>query len=121
MTTNEPNPEPRIKSWLVQELIWLLGTLFTGLLILPAMVYVVGVRLFGAYKGSGPAAGITAFYGDFAQDLVTAHLSSWTVALGPLVLTYLLRLILRLPPPNLAALWQMLPGTSKSSGSSKSG
>ncbi|MES1195578.1 MAG: hypothetical protein ABUL58_01375 [Steroidobacter sp.] len=84
------------KPWLAQELIWLLGSLVGGLLVLPAMIYAVGTRMFGAYKGSG--AGITAFYSDFAHDLATAHLASWALVLGPLVLVYGLRLTLGMLP-----------------------
>ena len=93
MTNTELHAEMPKKSRLIQELIWLLGSLFTGLLVLPALIYAAGLLVFGAYRGSGTTSGITAFYGDYANDLVTAHLSSWTVALGPLVLVILLRLI----------------------------
>ena len=89
------NDQPALiasKPWLAQELIWLLGSLLTGLLVLPAMIYVVGTRMFGGYKGSGD--GISAFYAGFAQDLATAHVSSWTLVLGPLVLVYAVRLVL---------------------------
>jgi len=84
------------KPWIVQEMIWLLGSLLGGLLILPAMIYVVGTRMFGVYKGSG--VGIGAFYSDFAHDLATSNLSSWTLALGPLLMIYLVRLILGMLP-----------------------
>ena len=84
------------KPWLAQELIWLLGSLLGGLLVLPAMIYAVGTRMFGAYKGSGT--GIGAFYSDFAHDLATAHLTSWTLVVGPLILMYLLRLTLGMLP-----------------------
>lgn len=97
--------QPRKPFRLAQELIWLLGSILTGLLVLPAMIYAVGLKIFGSYKGSGTATGIAAFYADYAHDLSTAHLSSWTVAVGPLVLIYALRLILGLPPLNFSRFW----------------
>lgn len=86
---------PRI----VHELIWAISSLLGGLTVLPALVYLVGTRLFGAYKGSGT--GLGAFYTDFAHDLAKGELSSWVLALGPFVLITILRLLLRsipLPP-----------------------
>lgn len=105
ITDNLNLQQPRKPFRLAQELIWFLGSILTGLLVLPAMIYVVGVKMFDAYKGSGTATGITAFYADYAHDLATAHLSSWTVAVGPLVLIYILRLILGLPALNFSRLW----------------
>lgn len=89
---------PPLRPWLAQELIWTLGSLLAGLLILPAIIYAVGLRMFGIYRGSNGSTGIGAFYSDFAHDLASAHLPSWTLALGPLVLVYVLRLILGMLP-----------------------
>jgi hypothetical protein len=97
MIMSEDSPQaPAPRPWIVQELIWLLGSILGGLLVLPAMIYVVGTRMFGAYKGSGT--GIGAFYSDFAHDLSMSNLPSWTLALGPLLMIYLLRLILGVLP-----------------------
>jgi len=89
------------KSLLAQELIWTLGGLLAGLLVLPAMIYVVGLRMFGPYKGVGSATGLTAFYADYAHDIAAAHLPACTLAIGPLVLVYLVRLILGYVPVNI--------------------
>ena len=105
ITDNLNLQQPRKPFRLAQELIWLLGSIVTGLLVLPAMIYMVGVKMFDSYKGTGTATGITAFYADYAHDLATAHLSSWTVAIGPLLLIYILRLILGLPASNFSRLW----------------
>ena len=82
------------RSLVAQELIWSLGSLLAGLLLVPAMVYLVGSRMFGAYKGSGAIAGLSGFYSDYARDLGSLHLTAWTLALGPIVLVYAIRLIL---------------------------
>src|SRR6185369_15808949 len=82
------------KSPLAQELIWSLGSLLAGLLLLPAMINLVGSRMFGEYKGAGAISGIGGFYSDYAHDLGALHLTAWTLALGPIVLVYALRLIL---------------------------
>ncbi len=116
MTHTELHAETPKKSRLIQELIWLLGSLFTGLLVLPALIYAAGLLVFGAYRGSGTTSGITAFYGDYANDLVTAHLSSWTVALGPLVLVILLRLIFAMKTLPLPSWWPDALRNTTSSG-----
>ncbi|HEX2586210.1 MAG TPA: hypothetical protein VHL14_13865 [Steroidobacteraceae bacterium] len=92
-TPDNPNP-PINKSLLAQELIWTLGSLLTGLLILPALIYAVGVRMFGVYKSVGATTGLAAFYADYAHDIVAARLTACTLAIGPLVLVYLVRLAL---------------------------
>lgn len=83
---------------LVHELIWAISSLLGGLILLPALVYLVGTRLFGAYKGSGT--GIGAFYADFSHDLAKGELSAWALVVGPLIMIAVLRLLLRsLPMP----------------------
>lgn len=90
------------KHWLEQELIWLLATLLAGVVVLPALTYLVGSHVFGAYQTGG---GLVAFYRAFSRDLADAHLNAWIVALGPLLLVYMLRLILGLLPFELP-LWR---------------
>lgn len=91
------------KSPLAQELIWTLGSLLTGLLILPALIYLVGTVMFGAYKSAGSAKGLAAFYVDYAHDIAAAHLSAWILAVGPLLLVYFVRLVLGHVP--ISTLW----------------
>jgi hypothetical protein len=106
---NDEQPQPQIlKPWLAQEVIWLLGSLLGGLLILPAVIYVVGSRMFGPYKGSDASIGISAFYSDFAHDLASTHLSALIIAFGPVVIVYLLRLSLGMLPIDLTMLRKLL-------------
>lgn len=66
--------------------------LAVGLFALPALIYWVGTTLLGGY-GLAADAGIGTFYGDFFGDLATLSGRAWTLALGPLVIISLLRLI----------------------------
>jgi len=61
-----------------------------GVLILPALIYVVGAKILGAY-GGGP--GISSFYGDFFRNLISGGLRTWFIVLGPYLLLAVLRLI----------------------------
>lgn len=89
--------------------------LAVGLFVMPALVYWVGLALLGPYGGGGGSGnGLGTFYGDFFGDLASASGRAWTLALGPLALVSLLRLIF-LPRPasdeadNDAALRQSYP------------
>jgi hypothetical protein len=64
--------------------------LAVGLFGLPAAIYVVGVLILGPYK---PGAGLLQFYGDFFGDLAKPTLRAWVIALGPLVLISIVRLL----------------------------
>lgn len=61
-----------------------------GLFVLPALIYAVGILLLGPY---GEGAGMGRFYGDFFSDLIEPSGRAWALALGPLVLILVLRLI----------------------------
>jgi hypothetical protein len=61
-----------------------------GLFLMPALIYTVGVLLLGPY---GENAGMGSFYADFFGDLVEPSVRAWTLALGPLVLVSVLRLL----------------------------
>lgn len=79
---------------------FLLGSVLLGLglFAMPAVVYLVGVSLFGPY---GERAEMGRFYGDFFGDLATGSFRAWLLLLGPLVIISLLRLIfLRRPVPE---------------------
>jgi len=94
-STDETSLTPSVnKSPLAQELIWMLGSLLTGLLILPALIYAVGTRMFGIYKSISASTGLVAFYADYAHDIAAAHLPACTLAIAPLLLVYLLRILL---------------------------
>lgn len=77
------------------ELIFASLWLAFGLFVLPALVFWVGGALLGPY-GVGadePGAGLSTFYVDFFGDLADASGRAWGLALGPLLLMYLLRAI----------------------------
>jgi hypothetical protein len=63
-----------------------------GLFAVPAVVYLVGVKLLGAY-GEGAGASLGTFYADFFGDLASGTGRAWSLALGPLVLISLVRLL----------------------------
>ncbi|WP_129777533.1 hypothetical protein [Peristeroidobacter soli] len=61
-----------------------------GLFVLPALIYWVGGALLGPY---GENASLGTFYSDFFGDLAGGSGRAWTIALGPLLLIYLMRAI----------------------------
>jgi len=74
------------------ELIFASIWLAVGLFLLPAIIFTVGITLLGPY-GEGQGAGMGTFYGDFYGDLAEGEVRAWALALGPLVLISLIRLI----------------------------
>lgn len=82
------------------ELIFASVWLAFGFFILPALIYGVGTLLLGPY---GENQGLGAFYADFFGDLVTPTGRAWALALGPLVLISLLRLLFLDVGPKRAA------------------
>jgi hypothetical protein len=64
--------------------------LAVGLIALPATIFAVGGALLGPYGDNG---GLGRFYGDFFGDLAEPSMRAWAIALGPLVLITLLRLV----------------------------
>ena len=61
-----------------------------GLFAMPAAIFAVGSALLGPY-GENPRLG--RFYGDFFGDLAEPSIRAWAIALGPLALISILRLI----------------------------
>ena len=61
-----------------------------GLFALPAAIFSVGGALLGPY---GDNRGLGRFYGDFFGDLAEPSIRAWAIAVGPLVLISILRLI----------------------------
>lgn len=82
-TSSPGNPSRRFEAWLAAGLIGF------GLLVLPALIYLVGTLLLGAY-GGGEHLG--SFYGDYFRDLVSTP-QTWALVLGPYLLVQLARLI----------------------------
>jgi hypothetical protein len=94
MDTNASNRQqkhaPRARSRVRFEIVLASILLAFGLFVLPAMIYWVGILLLGPY---GEGSGLGRFYADFFGDLVAPSARTWALALGPLVLISLLRLI----------------------------
>jgi hypothetical protein len=72
------------------ELIFACIWLAVGLIVLPATIFAVGGALLGPY---GDTNRLGRFYGDFLGDLAEPSVRAWAIALGPLVLISLLRLV----------------------------
>ena len=72
------------------ELMFASVWLAVGLIVLPATIFAVGGALLGPYGETGR---LGRFYGDFLGDLAEPSVRAWAIALGPLVLISLLRLV----------------------------
>lgn len=72
------------------EVVFLSVWLAFGLFLLPAAIFLVGGGLLGPY---GEAGSIGTFYGDFFADLAEPSGRAWAIALGPLLLVSLIRLV----------------------------
>lgn len=88
--------------------------LFLGFILMPLLIWLVGNRVLGPYThGTNAHAGPGALMNDYFTALGAGSVASWLVALGPLVILYLLRFMIYV-------LWgQPLPpssGESRSSG-----
>jgi hypothetical protein len=84
--TAPPASHSRARFEVIFASVWLA----IGLFALPAAIYLVGVLMLGPYK---PGAGLMQFYTDFFADLAAPTLQAWILALGPLVLITLIRMI----------------------------
>jgi hypothetical protein len=87
----EPGEAPQ-HSRMRFELILASLLLALGLFVLPALIYWVGNALLGPY-GTAPAANLGTFYADFFGDLASGSVRTWSLALGPLIVISLVRLI----------------------------
>jgi hypothetical protein len=72
------------------EVIFASAWLAFGLFVLPGLIFAVGTALLGPY---GEDRGVGTFYADFFGDLATLNGRTWCLALGPLVLITVLRLV----------------------------
>ncbi|WP_129645824.1 hypothetical protein [Peristeroidobacter agariperforans] len=77
------------------ELIFASLWLAFGLFLLPALIFWVGGALMGPYGATsdGQGAGLSTFYVDFFGDLADGSGRAWGIALGPVLLIYLLRAV----------------------------
>lgn len=76
--------------WLRREALLLATFGGVGLLVLPAVVYLVGQELLGEYR---PGAGVADFYKDLYSQLGALSLWAWVLVLGPWLAVQLLRLL----------------------------
>jgi hypothetical protein len=92
---NDPAPElvTLPKRRLRFEIIFASAWLGFGLFLLPAAIYAVGAALLGGYGAPGTSAGLGKFYVDYFADLAEPSGRVWALALGPLVIISLIRLI----------------------------
>lgn len=72
------------------ELAFASGLLAFGLFALPAVIFAVGAALLGPY---GENQGMGAFYANFFGDLVEPSGRTWAIAVGPLLLVSVVRLL----------------------------
>jgi len=72
------------------ELIFASVGLAFGLFLLPALIFWVGATLLGPY---GENTALSTFYVDFYGDLASGSGRAWILALGPVTLAYLLRVV----------------------------
>jgi hypothetical protein len=94
-TDDDVSDEQRRAPPLRFELIFASLWLAFGLFVLPALVFLVGGALLGPY-GVAPdqqGAGLSTFYVDFFGDLADGSGRAWSLALGPVLLIYLLRAV----------------------------
>src|SRR5512138_3954504 len=92
---NHPTPaseryESPLRRRLRFELVFASIWLGVGLFLLPALIYGVGILLLGPY---GDGFGLGRFYADFFADLVEPSGRAWALALGPVLLITVLRLL----------------------------
>jgi hypothetical protein len=73
-----------------RELLWMLIALPVGVLLLPPLIWFVGVHVFGAYAGGSTRDLVDHFFRGLGQG----QQAFWIVALGPYVVLIALRLTL---------------------------
>jgi len=71
--------------------LWLLGALAFGAAGLPWLVYYAGLTALGPYANGGAGR----FFADYLADLLHGQWVAWALALGPLAVTAVWRVITR--------------------------
>ncbi len=75
------------RNW-VRKVLSALILVLAGLVILPALVYLVGVQVVGEYEGSD---GIGSLYAAIYTGLFEGSLATWMLVLSPLAVVLLVR------------------------------
>lgn len=83
-------PRQSVKQRLRRELALFLGLLFSGLVLLPIAIYLVGDAVFGDYGGDG----FGGFFGALSGRIRNAEAVSWFLVLSPYLAWQLMRLTL---------------------------
>jgi hypothetical protein len=83
-----PDSKPPARSPARKEFMLFLVLLAFGLLVLPALIYLVGNAIFGEYGGTG----FGDFYGALLANLVRFNIAAWFVVLSPYLVWQLLRM-----------------------------
>ncbi len=85
-------------AWRHPQVLLALTAMGVGLVLLPLLIWLLGTRFLGPYTraSEGPAAGPLGLYADFYTALAHGVPAFWAAALGPLVLLYVGRMLLRL-------------------------
>ncbi len=80
-----------------RALVWYGLALAFGLLVVPFLIWLAGNRILGPYThGQDAHAGPLALLADYFVGLAHGSAVFWGVALGPVVMLFLLRLLVRL-------------------------
>lgn len=85
-TAIESSTSSRVRTELIIGSLWLA----VGLFVVPALIYWVGTSALGPY---GDKATLSDFYGAFFADLASGAPRAWLIALGPLLLISLVRVL----------------------------
>lgn len=88
--TTDPQEAPEPGARLRFECLFASVTLAVGLFVVPALIYWVGAAALGPY---GERAGLSDFYGAYFADLASLTGRTWLLALSPLLLMSLIRVI----------------------------
>jgi hypothetical protein len=84
--------EPAEQSPWKFELWFALGGLVFGLLILPALIYLVGTLMLGPYAEEN---GLMSMYGNLFSDLAKGEVRAWLLVVGPYIVVATIRGIWR--------------------------
>ena len=82
---------------LAREILLALALLAFGLIVLPALVYIVGQLIIGAYDD-----GLMGLYGAIAESLTAGNAFAWLLVLAPYLCIQLIRLLVFLRPARQA-------------------
>jgi hypothetical protein len=80
-----------MQDWMRRDAVWLAAAFAVGLVVLPPVVYMTGTKVLGAYAGGG----LGTFLKDFYTSLFRFEPAALTLAVGPLAVAIVWRVLLR--------------------------